>query len=224
MNMPKLMKLLPMLIMVASLAFATYSMQPVGSSTSTRPNANARTKEQATGKEAWPTSAASLAKGAVSKHLATLRDPFQVVSKPGSTETAKGLADKTSGHSEIDPYPGVIQGLTLTGTYLQGRTEIAIISGQIYEKDQYLRGLGDEQSSLRVAQVHTTGVILQAGSTQYVLSYPEARSEAGAEPRSLGASKPRQATAPAAKSPKAGTQAKVRPRSLSSAARQVLNP
>ena len=30
MNMPKLMRLLPMLTMVASLAYATYSMQPVG--------------------------------------------------------------------------------------------------------------------------------------------------------------------------------------------------
>ena len=33
MNMPKLMRLLPMLTMVASLAYATYSMQPVASST-----------------------------------------------------------------------------------------------------------------------------------------------------------------------------------------------
>jgi hypothetical protein len=219
MNMPKLMKLLPMLIMVASLAFATYSAQPVGSST--RPENNARTKEQATGKEARPTTTASLAKGAVSKRPATVRDPFQVVSKPGSAEAeaTKGLADKASSHTETDPYLGVIQGLTLSGTFLQGRTELAIISGQIYEKGQYLRGLGDEPSPLRVARVFTTGVILQAGSTQYVLSYPEALSEAGAKPQSPAATKPRQAKTLAAKSPKTGTQAKVRPRSLSSAAR-----
>jgi hypothetical protein len=122
----------------------------------------------------------------------------------------------------------MIQGLTLSGTFLQGRTEIAIISGQIYEKGQYLRGSGDEPSLLRVAQVRATGVILQAGSTQYVLSYPEAWSEADAKPASLAASKPRPAKGPAARSPKAGTQAKAKaktlPRTLSSAIRQALNP
>ena len=132
------------------------------------------------------------------------------MSKPGSAEAAKELADKASGHTEIDPYPGMIQGLTLSGTFLQGRTEIAIISGQIYEKGQYLRDSDDEPLPLRVAQVLNTGVILQAGSTQYVLSYPEAWSEAGAKPGSLAASKPRQAKAPAARSPKAGTQAKAK--------------
>jgi hypothetical protein len=134
------------------------------------------------------------------------------------------LAENASGHTEIDPYPGMIQGMTLSGTFLQGRTEIAIISGQIYEKGQYLRGLDDEPSPLRVAQVLNTGVILQAGSTQYVLSYPEAWSEAGAKPASLAASKPRPAKAPAARSPRAGTQVKAPPRSLSSAIRQALNP
>jgi hypothetical protein len=224
MNMPKLMRLLPMLIMVASLAYATYSMQPLGSSTSAGPNTSVHAKEQAAGKESRPAVASSLAKGAVPKRLAIPRDPFQVVSKPGSAEAVKGLADKASGHTEIDPYPGMIQGLTLSGTFLQGRTEIAIISGQIYEKGQYLRGLGDESSPLRVAQVLTTGVILQAGGTQYVLSYPEAWSEAGATTRSLAASKPRQAKAPAARSPKANTQAKARPRTPSSAIRQAKNP
>ena len=71
MNMPKLMKLLPMLTMVASLAYATYSIQPVGSSSSstasTRPDTSIPTKQQAAGKEARPTSAASLAKRAASR-------------------------------------------------------------------------------------------------------------------------------------------------------------
>jgi hypothetical protein len=226
MNMSKLMRLLPMLTMVASLAYATYAMQPAGSSTSTRPDTSAPTKQQAAGKEARPTSAASLAKGGVSKRPATFRDPFEVVSRPSSAEAVNELADKASGHTDIDPYPGMIQELTLSGTFLQGRTEIAIISGQIYEKGQYLRGPGDEPSALRVAQVRTTGVTLQAGGNQYNLSYPEAWSEAGAKPASLAASKPRQAKAPAPRSPKAGTQAKAKnlPRTLSSAIRQALNP
>jgi hypothetical protein len=114
--------------------------------------------------------------------------------------------------------------LTLSGTFLQGRTEIAIISGQIYEKGQYLRGSDDEPSSLRVAQVLTTSVIFQAGGKQYVLSYPEAWSEAGAKPGSLAASKPRHEKAQAPRSPTADTRAKALPRSLSSAIRQVLNP
>jgi hypothetical protein len=230
MNMPKLMKLLPMLTMVASLACATYSLQPVGSSASisTRPDPSIPTKQQAAGKEARPTSAASLAKKAVSRRTASLRDPFEVVSKPSSAEATKELADQASGHTEIDPYPGMIQGLTLSGTFLQGRTEIAIISGQIYEKGQYLRGSGDEPSLLRVAQVRATGVTLQAGGNQYILSYPEAWSEADAKSgtASLAASKPRPAKGPAARSPKAGTQAQAKapPRSLSSAIRQALNP
>ncbi len=103
--------------------------------------------------------------------------------KPGSAEATKELADKASAHTEIDPYPGMIQGLTLSGTFLQGRTEIAIISGQIYEKGQYLRGSDDEPSALRVAQVRTTGVTLQAGGNQYVLSYPEALVRGGHEAR-----------------------------------------
>lgn len=226
MNIPKLMKLLPMLTMVASLAYATYSMQPGGSSsspnpsTSARPDTSAPTKQQAAGKEGRPANVASVSKGAMSKRPASFRDPFQVVSKPDSAETAKVLVDQASGLTEIDPYPGMIQGLTLSGTFLQGRTEIAIISGQIYEKGQYLRDPGDELSSLRVVQVLNTGVILQAGSTQYVLSYPGAWPEAGAKPGSLAASKPRQ-KAPAVNSPKAGTRAKDRPRSLSSAIRQA---
>ena len=224
MNMPKLMRLLPMLIMVASLAYATYSMQPLGSNTSAGPNTSAHAKEQAASKESRPAVASSLTKGAVPKRLAILRDPFQVVSKPGSAEAVQGLADKASSHPEIDPYPGMIQGLTLSGTFLQGRTEIAIISGQIYEKGQCLRGLGDEPSSLRVAQVLTTGVILQAGGNQYVLSYPESWSEVGATSKSIVASKPRQAKAPAARSAKSSSPAKARPRTPSSAIRQARNP
>ena len=77
----------------------------------------------------------------------------------------------------------MIQGLTLSGTFLQGRTEIAIISGQIYEKGQYLRGSGDEPSLLRVAQVRATGVTLQAGGNQYILSYPEGVVRGGREAR-----------------------------------------
>ena len=224
MSMPKLMRLLPMLIMVASLAYATYSMQPLGSSTSAGPNTSAYAKERAAGKESRPAVASTLTKGAVPKRLALLRDPFQVVSKPGSAEAVQGSADKASSHTEIDPYPGMIQGLTLSGTFLQGRTEIAIISGQIYEKGQYLRGLGDEPLSLRVAQVLTTGVILQAGGTQYVLSYPESWSEVGATSKSIVASKPRQPKPPVARSPMVGTQLKARPRALSSAIRQANNP
>jgi hypothetical protein len=208
--------------MVASLAYATYSMQPVGPGT--RPDTSASAKQQAAGKEGRRATAASLAKRAVSKRPAKLRDPFEVVTKPGAVQAAKELADKASGHTEIDPYPGMIQGLTLSGTFLQGRTEIAIISGQIYEKGQYLRGSDDESLPLRVTQVLNTRVILQAGSTQYVLSYPEAWSEADAKSASLAASKPRPAKGPAARSPKAGTRAKALPRSLSSAIRQALNP
>jgi hypothetical protein len=154
-----------------------------------------------------------------------VRDPFQVAAKAAQVKADPEAAGTVANQSATDPCLDLIRGLTLSGTFLQGRTQIAIISGQIYEKGQYLRGPGDEPSPLCVAQVLATGVILEAGGNQYMFSYPVVWAEAGAQPRSLAsASKPRQAKALVVKSPKADSQAKLPPRSRSSGARQALNP
>jgi hypothetical protein len=172
----KAMKLVPMLVMLAALACASYAVQPevVGPMPASAAAPEKRT--EAAGKTSQPPAPSSRRTDAPENALA-LRDPFRVASTPGQDPAGPGpeQAGPAPDRAEVDPYPEMVAGLTLSGTFLQGRTRMAIIDGRIHEQGERLRGPGDEPSPLVVADVQATLVILQAasGGKRYVLAYPE---------------------------------------------------
>ena len=108
------------------------------------------------------------------------RNPFQVAAKPDRIEDGK---NSTPELEKPDPSLVALEGLTLDATFLQGRTQMAIIDGRIYEPGQNLVGANDEPSPLVVAQVFVNKVIFQAEGKRYFLAYPDqlAPSTASAE-------------------------------------------
>ena len=44
----------------------------------------------------------------------------------------------TAADPETDPLAGFVQGLSLDATFLQGKTQIAIINGRMYHQGQHL--------------------------------------------------------------------------------------
>jgi hypothetical protein len=172
MDTRKAMKLVPMLLMLAALACATYALQP--DVAGPMPPAAARKPAEVAGKTPQPQAPSAREAGAAEAGLAP-RDPFRVASVPGPAQASADEAHAAPDRVEVDPYPGLVAGLTLSGTFLQGRSRMAIIDGRIHEQGQRLRGPDDEPSPLVVADVQATRVILQAasGGKRYVLAYPE---------------------------------------------------
>jgi hypothetical protein len=181
MDIIKLLKFLPMLIMIASLAYAIYSMQSVR--ISPEPASRKSSEKQASVKGPHSEVAAPRAKTTEQERSRWPRDPFQVASRTASANVTKDTTGGSSASTEVDPYPGMIQGFTLSATFIQGKTEIAIINGRIYEKGQRISGAGDEPLPLTVAGVLAKEVILQAGSNRYMLPYRDRWSEGSASTR-----------------------------------------
>ena len=98
-----------------------------------------------------------------------VRNPFEV------DRSANGKNDKNSTPEleQDDPSLVALEGLTLDATFLQGRTQMAIIDGRIYEPGQNLVGANDEPSPLIVTQVFMNKVIFQAEGKRYFLAYPD---------------------------------------------------
>jgi hypothetical protein len=167
MNMTRLNQVLPMLVTVAALAYAVYSIQTVAPALTPASGAATAVKEpavkgagQAGMKPGSPEPVARVAS----------RNPFQVATGAGRNE------DNKTSMSEFDkPDPSLValEGLTLDATFLQGRTQMAIIDGRIYEPGQNLVGANDEPSPLIVTQVFMNKVIFQADGKRYYLAYPD---------------------------------------------------
>jgi len=164
----KLLKAAPLLIMVAFLAYAGYSI-------------HASAGDPAAGQ-----SGLAKDKGAVVQDIVTagdamaggltgaLRDPFQVSLKPGAVASAPKSQDDASLNS--DRLAEIVQGLKLDATFLQGRDEMAIINGRVYSKGHYLiidANSGKSSSRLFVVSVLPAKVVLRGGDTDYVLGYPD---------------------------------------------------
>ena len=218
MNMTRLIKMLPMLVMVASLAYAAYSIQPVVPSLTPAAGAAKPGKQAVVEGAGQAVTVAGSPEASPAVRVAG-RNPFQVVAKLDRIEDGK---NSTPELEKTDPYLAALESLTLNATFLQGRTQMAIIDGRIYEPGQNLVGADNAPSSLVVAQVLVNKVVFQAGGKSYFLAYPDqlASSNAGAgadnapRTKAVGA---RKGAGPPAKSSRASPKVKAPPRSSSSA-------
>ena len=218
MNMTRLIKMLPMLVMVASLAYAAYSIQPVVPSLTPAAGAAKPGKQAVVEGAGQAVTVAGSPEASPAVRVAG-RNPFQVVAKLDRIEDGK---NSTPELEKTDPYLAALESLTLNATFLQGRTQMAIIDGRIYEPGQNLVGANDEPSPLVVAQVLVNKVVFQAEGKRYFLAYPDqlapSIASAGADnaPRTkaLGA---RRGARPPAKGSRASPKVKAPPRSSSSA-------
>jgi hypothetical protein len=194
MNTAKLLNRAPTLIMVACLAYACYKIQTI------LPGAAAGTSELAKGLDVLVKDV--LHAGAEEAHTLTrdaLRDPFRIRAK--KADAAKTV-DVATADPESDPLAGFVHSLSLDATFLQGKTQIAIINGRMYHKGQHLIFLDDGAkvpSPLFVENVQFHRVTLRAHNTNYELGYPDSLGDRPGAAR------------PASGSPKDGSIAEIDP-------------
>jgi hypothetical protein len=168
MNAARLIKHGPMLILVAFLAYAGYSIHasaddPGEDQAGQVKDVNAVQKEIVTADNAEE-----------GVQAGGLRDPFQVVVKPGPVASAHGSHDDDAPDSDL--LAEIVLGLKLNATFLQGGDELAIINGRIYSKGESLfinAKSGNALSPLVVVGVVPGWVTLRAGDKDYVLGYPD---------------------------------------------------
>lgn len=168
MNTARLLKSAPILIMVVCLSYACYKIHAI------LPDSGAGGNDLAKGLDVMVEDA--IHAGADDVRALTrvaLRDPFRIRLKPA---TAAAHEDVTTADPESDPLTGVVQGLSLDATFLQGKTQIAIINGRMYHRGQHLLLQGDSRKSfspLFVQNVQVQRVTLMAHNRTYELGYPE---------------------------------------------------
>jgi hypothetical protein len=168
MNAARLIKHGPMLILVAFLAYAGYSIHasaddPGEDQAGQVKDVNAVQKEIVTADNAEE-----------GVQAGGLRDPFQVVVKPGPVASAHGSHDDDAPNSDL--LAEIVRGLKLDATFLQGGDELAIINGRIYSKGERLfinAKSGNALSPLVVVRVVPGWVTLRGGDKDYVLGYPD---------------------------------------------------
>lgn len=168
MNAAKLIKLAPMLILVAFLAYAGYSIH--ASADDPGEDQSGQVKDLDTVMQEIVTVGNAVAGG----QAGALRDPFQVALKPGAVAGAHGSHDDAS--SDPDLLAEIVQGLKLDGTFLQGHIQMAIINGRVYSKGEQLIIDGKSDKSLPplvVAGVLPAKVTLRGEDRDYVLGYPD---------------------------------------------------
>ena len=145
MNMTGLIKVLPMLVMVAALAYAAYSIQPVVPIVTPAAGA-AKPEKQAPVEGAGQAVTAAGSPDAPPAMRVAGRNPFQVVANPDPIADVK---NSTPELEKTDSPLTTLNGLTLNATFLQGRTQMAIIDGRIYEPGQNLVGADNAPSGAR---------------------------------------------------------------------------
>ena len=168
MNAARLIKHGPMLILVAFLAYAGYSIHasaddPGEDQGGQVKDVNAVQKEIVTADNAEE-----------GVQAGGLRDPFQVVVKPGPVASAHGSHEDDAPDSDL--LAEIVLGLKLDATFLQGGDELAIIDGRIYSKGERLfinAKSGNALSPLVVVGVVPGWVTLRGGDKDYVLGYPD---------------------------------------------------
>ncbi len=102
---------------------------------------------------------------------AVFRDPFR--SGPVEAPATKAEAKAEGG---VDHLAEVVKCLTLDATFVQGRAQIAIISGREYHRGQHLimeDDTGKSYSQLYVASVQAHSVTLGTHNKTYELLYPD---------------------------------------------------
>jgi len=169
MNTAQAIKAAPTLILVAFLAYSSYSMH------TSLPGAAAEDAALAKGLDILVQDLVESGSAAAAKLGKEIRDPFQVIVPPTAPVELAKVQDPPPPEPSADPMAELVQGLSLDATFIQGRDQIAIIDGRIYSRGQRLVvAVEDGQSStpLVVASVFPTKVVLQGGGKSYVLGYP----------------------------------------------------
>ena len=164
MNTAKILKYIPTTIMIVGLAFACYKIH------ATVPGAGAGRAELAKGLDVMVNDV--LHSGA-EEVQALARDPFRTGPKP--VDAAKA-AEAALADPETDPLSDFVHSLSLGATFLQGKTQIAIINGRMYKQGEHLilERDGDKvPSPLLIEKVHAQRVTLRAHDIKYELGYPD---------------------------------------------------
>jgi hypothetical protein len=181
MNTASLVKRAPILIMVICLAYACYTIHAI------LPDAGSGPNELAKGLEVMAEDA--LQAGADEVKALTreaIRDPFFI--RPKSVEASQP-EDVTAAGPDADPLADIVQGLSLDATFLQGKTQIAIINGRMYHQGQHLllqADSGKSYSPLFIQNVQAQRVTLEAHKKIYELGYPEKLGARPADRREAG--------------------------------------
>jgi hypothetical protein len=190
MNATKLIKLSPMLMMIAFLAYAGYSIHASAVDPDAGPSALAKEVDGVVQEmRAVSNAIASLPAG-------SLRDPFQVVAKPVAAEIADETEDDAPLEPASDSLADIVQGLRLDATFLQGREQIAVIDGRIYSRGQHLLDGGENgksASKLVLVGVLPSKAILHADGRNFVLSYSDQLGSRSDKTRGAGAGAPQAA-------------------------------
>jgi hypothetical protein len=169
MNITKLLKMTPTLILIASLGHASYSLHG---------SLPARASVQADVAKGLDMVEGLLASGTATAErlIGEFRDPFQVGGTPKPKPDAAESHKDVPANPPADPLADLVRGMTLDATFFQGRDQLAIIDGRIYSRGQRLRFRGDPDgasSPLVLAIVLPARVILRGNNRSYVLSYPD---------------------------------------------------
>ncbi len=166
MNAAKLIKLAPMLIMIAVLAYAGYSINTSAGDPDAGESGVAKGVDAVMQKIV---TASSSIEGGLND---VLRDPFQIGLVPG----AGILKSQDSASADSDLLAQIVQGLKLNATFLQGHNQRAIINGRVYSKGEHLLIDANSDNSLSplvVVSVLPAKVNLRGGDKDYVLGYPD---------------------------------------------------
>jgi hypothetical protein len=168
MNTTTLIKLSPMLLMIAFLAYAGYSIHSSAADPDGGPSALAKEVDSVVQE------LRAVGNAIATVPVGPLRDPFQVAAKPAAAEVE--TEDDAPLESAGDPLAEIVKKLRLDATFVQGRDQIAIIDGRIYTKGQHLVGSG--QSAGTASELFLVGVlpskaVLHANGRNFVLSYSD---------------------------------------------------
>jgi hypothetical protein len=166
MSPAKLLKSAPIAVLLAFLGYSVFTLQAA------IPGAAEKEAELAKGLEQMLhdlVAAHAVAGGAP----VPTRDPFVPVARP---EEAAEAAAREAASPASDPLAEVVAGLSLDATFIQGRDQLAVINGRLYQRGQTLVLPGDDHDPrppLSLLYVRPTGVILRGGDKNYALGYPE---------------------------------------------------
>jgi hypothetical protein len=192
MNAAKLIKLSPMLVMIAFLAYAGYSMHSSAVDPDAGPSNLAKDVDNLVEElRAVGTSIANVPGGG-------LRDPFRIVAKPADKAGASDTKDDEPDEPVTDTLADVVQAMRLDGTYVQGKQQFAIIDGRVYSLGQHLAGDGDPTrpvSKLFLVGVQPGKAILHADGRNYTLGYADRIASAFDKTRAPAAESPQQSMA-----------------------------
>jgi hypothetical protein len=176
------LKRAPTLFVFASLSWGCYSLH------ASLPDSSNGPDELAKGAELMMKDLFHASASEVRTMSGAVRDPFRIILK--NVGWPKSKTAEAADDAESEFLGRFVQDLRLDATFLQGRSKIAIINGQIYHQGQHLQAVDDKgnaHASLLLQEVEPHLVTLSARGKFYVLGYP---SPLGRSAKEKGSSRP----------------------------------